>query len=63
MSAKKVIYGKLWDVNRMEKMFWRQKSKVLWLKEGDKILTFFTKWQMLGRKVTLFENQEESGIY
>lgn len=26
----------LWEINRLEEMSWRQKSKAFWLNDGDK---------------------------
>ena len=36
----------LWEVNHMEETSWRQKSRVLWLKEGDRNTNSFLEWQM-----------------
>jgi hypothetical protein len=36
----------------MEEVSWRQKSRALWLREGDKCMSFFTKWPTLIEEIT-----------
>ena len=35
------LRNELWRAYRLEEMMWRQKSRVKWLKEGDRNTTFF----------------------
>ena len=40
-NEKKIIHQILTSITRKEEQFWRIKSKILWLKEGNKNMTFF----------------------
>lgn len=49
IRAKKAIFRKLSNFSHMEEVFWTQKSRVYWLKEGEKtyyFFSFFIKWLM-----------------
>ena len=40
-NEEKLIHQTLTSIIRKEEQFWRIKSKILWLKEGNRNLTFF----------------------
>lgn len=51
MEARCVAMSNLWRLNRMEKAAWRQKSRMLWLKEGDRNTKFLHSMANARRKI------------
>ena len=49
LAARRMLRkGELEDVLLKEKVFWRQKSRVKWIKKGIVIQNFFIGWPMVG---------------
>lgn len=58
-ATRQEAVGNIWMLNRMEEIHWRHESRVL--KEGDKILSSFIGWQMLGKELIMWEGLGEMG--
>lgn len=48
------VVSKNWRLNRMEEIHWRQKSRIMWLKEGENTLLFPVGWWMLSGELILW---------
>lgn len=56
MLAKSEAYKKLCELYCMEEVSWRQKSRVLWLKEGDRNTKFFHCMASVRKRVNFVES-------
>lgn len=51
----------IWNLDRMEEVAWRQKSRISWLKEGDKNTRFFHNMAKMRRRIDHIGNLRSSG--
>ena len=60
-SLREVCKAELESVAHSEEVFWRQKSRILWLKEGDNNTKFFHKMANSQRRCNYMDKVEVDG--
>uniref|UniRef100_A0A2N9IM18 Reverse transcriptase domain-containing protein n=1 Tax=Fagus sylvatica TaxID=28930 RepID=A0A2N9IM18_FAGSY len=61
-NNRKAVVGELDKLAHLEEIFWRQKSRVLWLKEGDNNTKYFHKIANSNRRRNYMHKVEVDGI-
>lgn len=60
-EARQIVMSNIWKLNRMEGIAWRQRSRMLWFKEGGKNTKFFHNMVNVRRKINFIGRLRRDG--